>query len=510
MVASGAISTLGAFLQPDQTAVSGSGGGVVVLRRIVLAGCLTVLVAGCASYHPEPVSPTDNASALDSRTLGDQRLQKFIEVELDRTGKADPPPAWDLSTLTLAAIYYHPDIAIANAKLASAEAGVITARQRPNPALSITNAFGQAVVAGAIPVGAAAMTVGPVVDFLIETFGKRENRTAQAQHLADSARWDLATAGWQVRTRVRTALLNLWAAQQRLVLTHRQLDLQEQLVGLLEQRLAVGEASSVDVMLVRVARAQITFSIRNLEQTEAAARAQLATALGVPVRALDGVDLSLDAFRHPPPFPANPDTGKLRREALTKRTDVQASLQEYDAAQSALQLQIANQYPNITLSPGYNYDFGVNKYMVGVGADHLPIFNQNQGPIAQALANRQQAAASFTALQAQIIGAIDQAAMAYRAATRSVTTGDALLADDERRERQIASQFRAGQVDRVTLVTAELGVAATSVSRFDAVAQQRQAIGALEDALQQPLFDPGHWPVVPEQESGLSHSEPSL
>ncbi len=482
-----------------------------MLRRIVLAGCLTVLVAGCASYHPEPVSPTDNASALDSRTLGDQRLQKFIELEFDRSDKANPPPAWDLSTLTFAAVYYHPDIAIAHAKLAVAEAGVITARQPPNPGLSITNVFGQAAVAAAAsPAGVAAITVGPVVNFLIETFGKREDRTAQAQHLADSARWDLATAGWQVRARARTALLNLWAAQQRLALTHRQLDLQDQLVRLLEQRFAAGEASSVDVMLVRVARAQITLATRNLEQTEATARTQLATALGIPVRALDGVNLSLGAFDHPPPIPADADRGKLRQEALTKRTDVQAGLQEYEAAQSALKLQIANQYPNVTLSPGYNYDFGVNKYMLGLGTDSLPIFHQNQGPIAEALASRQQAAANFTALQAQIIGAIDEAAAAYRTATRSVATGDALFSDDERRAHQIESQFRAGQVDRVTLVTAELGVAATALSRFDAVVQERQAIGALEDALQQPLFDPGRWPVVPEQDLGRSHLEPSL
>jgi outer membrane protein TolC len=199
-------------------------------------------------------------------------------------------------------------------------------------------------VAGAIPAGAAAISVGPVVNFLIETFGKREDRTAQAQHLADSARWDLATAGWQVRARVRTALLNLWAAQQRLALTHRRLDLQDQLVGLLEQRFAVGEASSVDVMLVRVALAQIALAIRNLEQSDEAARNQLATALGIPVRALDGINLSLGAFDRPPPIPANPDTGQLRYEALTKRTDVQARLQEYEAALPALQLQIANQY----------------------------------------------------------------------------------------------------------------------------------------------------------------------
>jgi len=472
-------------------------------RKTVLICGVAALLAGCASYHPEPISPASSATSLDSRTLNDQRLQQFIAAELANNGKADPPPTWDLSTLTLAAIYYHPDIAIAHAKLASAEAGVITARQPPNPSLSLTNIFGTAAVAGAIPAGAAAMTVGPTINFLIETFGKREDRTAQARHLADSARWDLATAGWQVRAHVRTALLNLWAAQQRLALTHRQLDLQDQLVALLEQRFAVGEASSVDVMLVRVARAQIALSIRNLEQAQAAARAQLATALGIPVRALDSIDLSMGALDHPPPLPPNPDTGKLRQGALTKRTDVEASLQEYEATQSALQLQIANQYPNITLGPGYNYDFGLNKYMLGLGTDSLPIFHQNQGPIAEALAARQQAAANFIGLQAQIIGVIDQAAAAYKTATRAVATGDGLLADDQRRARQIADQFSAGQVDRVTLVTAQLGVAATALSRFDAVVQQRQAIGALEDALQQPLFDPGHWPVVPDRDAQL-------
>jgi outer membrane protein TolC len=311
-----------------------------------------------------------------------------------------------------------------------------------------------------------------------------------------------------VRARVRTALLDFWAAQQRLALTHQQLNLEDELVKLLEQRFAVGEASSVDVMTARVARAQITLSIRNLDQTEATTRAELATALGIPAHSLDGIDFSLGAFDHPPAIPAHSDTGKLRREALTKRTDVQASLQDYEAAQSVLRLQIANQYPNITLSPGYNYDFGVNKYILGLGADQLPILNQNQGPIAEALANRQKAAASFTALQAQIIGAIDEAAAAYRTATQSVATGDALLTEEQHHENQIGSQFRVGQVDRVTLVTAELEVVATALSRFDAVVRQRQAIGALEDALQQPLFDPGHWPIVPiEQNAVTSRAE---
>jgi outer membrane protein TolC len=475
--------------------------------KIILIACASI-VAACASYHQEPLSPAETASALDSRTLHDRRLQKFIAVSLKRSASADPISTWDLSTLTLVAIYYHPDLDIAHAKLAGAEADAITARQRPNPTISFTSIFSQAAVAGAIPAGAAPLTIGPVVDFILETAGKREYRTEQARHLEESARWDLATAGWQVRGHVRNALLNLWAAQQRLSLTRRRLELQEQLVGLLERRFAEGEASSLDVTRERINRGQITFAMRDLERSVAEARVQLASAIGVPVRAIENTNLSFEALDHPPAMPAGLAGGDLRREALTKRTDVQAALAEYGAAQSALQLEVANQYPNVTLGPGYNYDLGDNKYILGIGAD-LPVFHQNQGPIAKALANRQQALASFTALQAQIVGAVDQAEAAYRTAMRSVATGDTLLAEDDRREQQVEGAFRAGQVDRPALVTTELEAAATALSRSDAMVQRLHAIGALEDALQQPLFDPGHWPSVPEQNPRSAHSDPS-
>ena len=92
--------------------------------------------------------------------------------------------------------------------------------------------------------------------------------------------------------------------------------------------------------------------------------------------------------------------GELRRRALTGRGDVQSSLAQYAATQAALQLAIANQYPNLTLSPGYSYDQGNNKFGFASPGLELPIFNQHQGPIAQAVAHRKQAAASFTALQA--------------------------------------------------------------------------------------------------------------
>ena len=248
-----------------------------------------------------------------------------------------------------------------------------------------------------------------MIDFIIETFGKREYRSAGAGHLAEAARWDLATAGWLVRGRVRTALLHLWAAQQQIALTQGRLGLQQQLVTLLESRLAAGEASSLDVARERINRAQMTLVIRGFEEAAAAARAQLATAIGVPLRALDRVDLSLDAFDRPPVPAEDFAAGALRRRALTGRTDIEAALASYAAAQSALQLAIAGQYPNLTLGPGYHYETGENKFILSPAAE-LPIFNQNQGRIAEAIANRRQQAAKFTALQAQILGAIDSAA----------------------------------------------------------------------------------------------------
>jgi outer membrane protein, heavy metal efflux system len=448
-----------------------------------------MLVSGCVSYQPEPISPEANARALESRSLNDPRLRQFIALALRPDSEAAAEPTWDLTTLTLAAVYYHPDLEVAHAKLAAAQAAVITAQERPNPVLNFTNIVGQGLVAGAIPAGAAPLTIGPAVDFLIETFGKREARTAQAEVLAEAARFDVATAAWQVRSRVRTALLALWAAERRLTLTRQRFELEDQLVSLLEQRQAAGEASALDVSRERINRGEITLAVNDLELSAAEARVQLATAIGIPAQALDGVNLAMNVFDHPPAIEPKFDAAAWRREALTQRSDVQASLENFEATQEALRLAIADQYPNVTLGPGYSYQYGINQYQLDF-ATTLPIFNQNQGAIAEALARRQQAAAAFTALQAQILGAIDAASIAYRTSTQNLASADALMAEERRRARQIGSSFRGGETDRPTLVTAQLEAATTALSSFEAIFRQREALGALEDALQRSLYGP--------------------
>jgi cobalt-zinc-cadmium efflux system outer membrane protein len=167
------------------------------VRCWTIIACAVPLLTSCASYKPAPIDPAQNADAIQARSLDDPRLQKFTAAAggkpapVLRIGAQSP---WGLTTLTLAAVYYHPNLDIARAKLAAARAAVITARQVPNPSLS----FEQLSYNLSVPTPSP-WTVAPFVNFLIETFGKREYRTGQARALVDAARDDLNTVSWQVR-----------------------------------------------------------------------------------------------------------------------------------------------------------------------------------------------------------------------------------------------------------------------------------------------------------------------
>ncbi len=449
---------------------------------IVLA---TSLIAGCASYTPRPLAPESTAAALERRTLDEPRLMQFIAAASPTYVGATT--GWDVSTLTLAAIYYHPEIEISRTRLAIARAGITTAGQIPNPTLTL--APGNGILATEAP---AALTVGILISFVIETFGKREARVEKAQNLADAARQDVATAAWHVRGGVRTALLDIWAAEGRLRLAERRRGLQEQIVALLERRFTAGDSSALDVARERINLSQVTLAARDAERQGAEARARLAAAVGVPVRAFDQVPLGLGAFDNPPQLPdvAEMTEGSLRRQALLGRADVLGLLAEYQAAQSNLRLEVAKQYPDINVGPGYAFDRGDNLYNFELSVD-LPIFNQNQGQIAEANAQRKNAAAKLAALQAKIIGDIDRAVATYRGAARTLATANTLLQSQVRRRQQLDRAYQLGEVDRLAPLTADLEQEVVQLARYEALVQQREAIALVEDALQRSMFDAG-------------------
>ena len=62
-------------------------------------------------------------------------------------------------------------------------------------------------------------------------------------------------------------------------------------------------------------------------------------------------------------------------------------LKEHPLTVADLQLEIAKQYPDVDLGPGYSYEERRSYFTVGLSAA-IPLLDRNQGPIAQAEARR--------------------------------------------------------------------------------------------------------------------------
>jgi len=171
------------------------------------------------------------------------------------------------------------------------------------------------------------------------------------------------------------------------------------------------------------------------------------------------------------------------------RADVRGALAEYAASQAALQLEIANQYPDIHLGPGYGWNTGNagdSAWELGLTVT-LPMLNHNQGPVAEAEAKRAQAAAHFLAVQANAVAEIDSALAGYRAALQQVNTAKALRANSLKQLNAVRARVQAGEVEPLAAANAEVEFAASAQNRFSALIQAQQALGRLEDAVQSPL-----------------------
>lgn len=444
---------------------------------------------GCAHFQSKPLSPSQTASAFEARRLDDPGLKEFLETNIHEGIAPWPPKSWDFTMLTLAAFYYHPDMDLARARWGTAEAGVITAGGRPNPNVGFTPQYNADAATGVSP-----WTLGFNLDIPIETAGKRGYRIAQAKHLSEAARLNIATAAWQARSRLRSSLLNLYAADQTVPILKHQQEIQEEIVRLLEERLAVGEVSQPDLTQAHIALDQVRLSVLEVSRQASEARVQLADALGLPVSALDGIEISFDLLNR---LPTEIPSQDPRRQALLSRPDILSALAEYAAAQSALQLEIAKQYPDIHLGPGYAWDQGDNKWSLGLSIS-LPVFNRNQGPIAEAEARRTEAAARFTAFQARVIGEMDRALVSIRAAQKKLETAEAFLSDRKDQYETALAMFEIGESDRLALLSARLELESTALSRVDALVKAQQSIGLLEDAAQRPLHPSESFPVIPE------------
>ncbi len=453
-------------------------------RKTLILLLLTIqALSGCATrrYRPAPISPAQTASRLQGRSLEDPGLREFLEKNLGHPLSPWPPQSWDLSTLALAALYFSPELEMARARSEAAEAGVITAGAHPNPILSVQ------------PGVPSPYLLSLDLDFPVETAGKRRYRIERAKQQTAAARFDLANTAWKVRSQVRRAFLDHIVAARELELLRNEERLQSRRVSLLTQRLAVGEIARPEVDSARVNASNVRLAIRIAEGHVSETETVLAAAISVPVPALEGAEFSWPDLDHPPGAESlSPQ--RVQQEAVLNRLDVRQSLAQYEAAEADLRLEIAKQYPNFQIGPGYTFEERNSFFTLGFAVT-LPILNRNQGPIAEAEARRKEAAARFLATQARVIAESENALASYRAALAELNEAAGSLSKlHGQREQMARVSVAAGESDPLTFVDVQLQGAAAAHAKLSALVRAQIALGALEDAAQRPLDGEGPVP----------------
>lgn len=445
-----------------------------------------LLVASCAprqQYRPAPLSPALTAQHLEAHSLSDSGFEQFVRQQVALSRPGWPPEKWDLRLLTLAAFYFNPDLEAARAQVVTAQAAIVTAGMKPNPTLSLSPGIPNPYLfdlSFAIPV---------------VTGGKRKYQIQAARSLTEAARLNLAQAAWTVRSKVRAALLDVQVAERSEDSWRAQEGLQSDRVARLEKRLKAGEIARPIVDSARADLLNARLARHAADGRMAETRVALAAAIGIPTAALENVQFDWRDFSQPP-APTSLSTVEVRRDAVLNRLDVRQALADYSATESALQLEIARQKPDFNIGPGYTLEEH-DSFFAPVFSITLPVFNRNQGPIAEAEARRKQAADNLVATEARVITETERALAQYRSAYAQFDEAQQVLGNlNQLQELTSRAQVAAGEADWLSLNAVLLqGSAATQVW-INALFQTQAALGSLEAAIQKPLEPEDEVPLV--------------
>ena len=459
-----------------QRNLSLGGLGGLGVRKVFIVLFIGLTVCGCVRFQSRPLSPEKTAAQLELRRLDDAGLKKFITENSSRPLENWPLKKWDLNALTIAAFYFHPDLAVAQAQWQLANAGIKSAGGRPNPTVALTPQYNTTTLTPT------PWAPGVSFDLPIETAGKRSKRLAEAEKISESARWNFVSAAWQIRSGVRVALVQFSDAGKRLPLLQKQIEAQREIVELLQNSFTAGATSRPELTAAEMTLSKLQLDVSSAQAKAAEARSRLAEAIGVSSVALEGIELEME-FNNGVSGDLTSDVA--RHTALVGRADIRAALADYAAAENNLRLEIAKQYPDVHLNPGYQYDQGDNKWSLGLTVE-LPVFNQNQGPIAESRARRKLAAAKFLQLQSQVIAQVERAVAGWQSAQSQLKTAGELFEAAEGQQKYITSQLQSGAATKIDLAASKIQLAAIRLAQLDSAAQSLSALGALEDALQRP------------------------
>jgi outer membrane protein, heavy metal efflux system len=439
---------------------------------------LSSALAACASAPPPaPIEPTHTLADFSAR-----RLEGLPELP-------SPSVGWDRAQWFAAALQLNPNLAEERAQVATAAAAERTAAERPNPNMQL---FAEYLTNAA---HSAAWLYGVSLDFILRRPGERSRAREQAALQSALAQSQLTESIWEVRATLRLALLDAASAHDETALLDSLVADRQALLATDGKRAQLGDLARTQVLTDQLELSHAQERRQQAHARGADALARVAGAVGVPVAALDGVpvrwadwaqiDLLSIGF-----------TEQWRAAALIGRPQIVSALRQYDLAEIGLQTEVAKRWPQLQITPAYAWggkgvsedalDEIARESAVAVSFE-LPLFNQHQGPIGEAVARRTAAGEHLKSVQAQIFEQIDRAELAWPSA-RDTWSETQKLADIATQQHRSESQaLELGASDRTGVLSAQIAVTEARLAVLQAAYTAQLAFGELEDAYRRPL-----------------------
>jgi outer membrane protein TolC len=445
---------------------------------------LALACLGCVRYEPRPLEPALHATELRSRDLGDTAL---VSAVAHHAGTPEQD-RWTDRQLAVAALLLRSDLRRLRAEWRAARAAVRTAGERP--AVGVRGEL-ERRVSGSEENSPWVVAVGTMLS--VELGGKWGARIQAARAEATLAETRLVGSAWTAAVGTRQAAAALGQA-------YAEVDDAREEVAALEdvhrlERVRYGEAALGASDLARTATEiqNARLALAEAENGVLQAKAALAAAVAVPVRAVEAMKPPLTE----PAGCAALDSGVADSfviGALGRRHEVTRALGRYAVAESRLRLEVARQYPDLQLGPGFVWDQGVNRWTLALALPAL-LGARNRGAIVEAAAAREVAGLEVAEAQDSVLADVESAIQRCRGAALEVAGADSVVAAAGRLRERDRAAYQRGETTRLEPARAELQL--LRARRAHRRAQRRMALASLdlERAAGGPTAEAaGEWP----------------
>lgn len=437
-----------------------------------------VILAGCQfqTYQAKPIDPQKVSTAFEQRSITDPKFHEFL-IAQGYAATDLPLKVWDLKALTFCAHYFHPSLNVARAQWKAAQTSEKSAAQKPLPTINTT--FSRSNQAN--------QDINPFayqfsIDIPIETQNKRQIQIEGFSHLTEIAKLEIAQTAWQLRQEIARTLLEMRWQETQQQLLNSEIANKEKIVAMLEKRKLAGLASGMELSQTKLQLQSSKVVLNNLLMQKATLQGQLANALGLPLNVVQAMPLALYSGDNT----LSISNEAAEKAALKNRLDIRIALEQYAVAENKLKLEIAKQYPDITISPGLAYEFGDTVWSLGFSG-LMNLLQKNKVAIAEAEQLREVEVAKFEALQASVIGEANLAKAQLIEAQTALEQKNHQHNLLKQMFNKTKAQFDAGEIDRLELTYAKLELENSEKDIAQSHYTLAKAQLTLENILQAPL-----------------------